>query len=166
MKKLRLYKKPSPLYVYRAEIFWTVLTLVYLLFIYSNSMRNGTASAQQSQWAFSVVEKVASVMGLETGLTEHLLRKAAHFGEYLILGLLLVKTAGAYHFYAVFQFRIALSAGFVMACGDECLQLFVDGRSGQFSDVLLDTCGILAGILLYLLLYNSISGRDGIRRHG
>lgn len=161
MKKLRLYKKPSPLYVYRSEIFWTVLTLAYLLFIYSNSMKNGTESAGQSRWALSLVERMAAMLGLETGLTEHLLRKAAHFGEYLVLGLLLVKTMGAYHFYAAYQFRIALALGFVMACGDECLQLFVEGRSGQFSDVLLDTCGILAGILLYLLLLNCLRLRTG-----
>lgn len=38
----------------------------------------------------------------------------------------------------------------MIASMDEMIQLFVDGRSGQISDVALDSIGALTGILLIL----------------
>lgn len=39
------------------------------------------------------------------------------------------------------------------ACTDEVHQLFVEGRSGKITDVLIDTCGAILGILGFLLLW-------------
>ena len=44
------------------------------------------------------------------------------------------------------------------AISDEIHQLFVPGRSGQVSDVLLDTLGAFTGIMIYKLIYNKIKG--------
>ena len=40
---------------------------------------------------------------------------------------------------------------FGYACSDEFHQLFVEGRSGQFKDVLIDTSGGIFGSLLAIL---------------
>lgn len=42
----------------------------------------------------------------------------------------------------------AAGFGFAVACADEAIQLTSDGRSAQFSDVLLDFAGFAAGMLL------------------
>ena len=47
---------------------------------------------------------------------------------------------------------LALLLGGTVGAVDEFLQLFSPGRSAQVSDILLDTLGVLAGILLCRLL--------------
>ena len=49
-------------------------------------------------------------------------------------------------------FLLALCSSFLYACTDELHQLFVSGRSGQFTDVLIDTLGALFGCLLLLMI--------------
>lgn len=134
---------------HKREVLWTVLTLLYLLFIYSNSMRPAAESSGQSQGLLKMIERVFPFAVHTLGLTEHVLRKMAHFGEYLILGLLLAQTAEAYGFLRVRQLWAVPLSGFLMASVDEGIQLFVDGRSGQFSDVLLDLCGVAAGLFVW-----------------
>ncbi len=75
-----------------------------------------------------------------------IVRKTAHFSLYAVLAvltLLLVKSYGA-----VWLLSGIISAAYCLlfAISDEVHQLFVDGRSGQVSDVFLDFCGALAGI--------------------
>ena len=41
---------------------------------------------------------------------------------------------------------------FLYACSDEIHQLFVPGRSGMFTDVLIDTGGAVTGMLVSMLL--------------
>ena len=76
-------------------------------------------------------------------------RKIAHITEYLILGLLM--------FNALKQFNIlnicyAIILCVLYSCTDEFHQLFINGRSGSFRDVLIDTIGILLGTYLYKIL--------------
>ena len=78
---------------------------------------------------------------------DHPVRKTAHAMEYAVLGLL---TAGAF-----IDRRTSIRAGILVpwciatayAASDEIHQLFVPGRSGQVSDVILDSAGVLAGLL-------------------
>jgi VanZ family protein len=42
--------------------------------------------------------------------------------------------------------------GGLYAASDEFHQLFVDGRAGMLSDVLLDTCGVAVGSLVLTFL--------------
>ena len=84
-------------------------------------------------------------------------RKCAHASEYAILGILLwlsiseiaEKKMGLY----------AFVTGTIYAASDEFHQLYVPGRSGQISDVILDASGILIGLLLIYIL------RTGIKRY-
>jgi len=85
------------------------------------------------------------VVGKEiTPLNNFMLRKAAHFTEYLILGFFLAKAlaSGASLRYA---FHYALLAGIIYAGLDEFHQYFVPGRAMLFCDVMLDSAGVLCG---------------------
>lgn len=134
------------------KIFWTVLTLLYLLLIYSNSMRTAPESTIQSRGFLGLIEKFFPFAVYNLGLTEHILRKMAHFGEYLVLGMLLAQTVRVYGFFQFRQFGMVLLSGFLMAAADEGIQLFVEGRSGQFSDVMLDLCGVAAGCFVWFVI--------------
>ena len=43
---------------------------------------------------------------------------------------------------------ISIGLAFIYACSDEIHQLFVGGRSGEFRDVLIDSCGAGFGIFV------------------
>lgn len=95
-------------------------------------------------WSESFMENLAAYF-------EHPIRKFAHFSEYACMGILVYviwiqwmdKGRKLYLFTIVWVF--------LSAAADEFHQLFVPGRYGSFADVLLDTCGGGAGILLCLL---------------
>lgn len=77
-------------------------------------------------------------------------RKAAHFTEYLILGILvffMFREFGIKNIYVMFLLC------FLYAYSDEFHQLFVLGRDGNFFDVILDTIGSITGILFFHKIY-------------
>ena len=90
-------------------------------------------------------------------------RKTAHALLYLVLGLLCM-TALLQHSLDM-KVRIAISlcisAGYAVT--DEIHQLFVPGRGSQFSDVCIDACGALIGILLVVSAHWLRSKRTGNR---
>ena len=93
---------------------------------------------------------LAVVQRLLPHMTDHVLRKCAHFAEYAVLGAL---TAAALRTSAHFSWPRALLPGPFAALCDETIQLFVPGRSGRIADVWLDTAGYLTGALLTLLIF-------------
>ena len=79
-------------------------------------------------------------LGTDLGTWDLVLRKVAHFGEYAVLGLLLVRAFG--------REPLAAAAGVAYAATDELHQQFVPGRHAAFRDVAIDSAGVLAGLLL------------------
>ena len=83
----------------------------------------------------------------------HIVRKSAHFCEYAVLSI-----AFALHLFVHQKSRryiiiwSTLMSG-AYAATDEYHQTFIPGRSGQFSDVLLDTTGAFVGVFCFVLLW-------------
>jgi VanZ family protein len=90
-------------------------------------------------WA-GVIFTISSVPSLDSGLGvwDTVLRKAAHVGEYAILGALLYR--------AVRREPTAVLLGSLYAVTDEVHQSFVAGRHGSPLDWLIDTAGVVAGV--------------------
>ena len=89
-------------------------------------------------------------------LIHHLFRKTCHLTEYAILALLcrraLRKTSG--NVSPAWNWReagFALAIVFLYASSDEIHQLFIPSRTGQFSDVVVDTSGGATALLLLWL---------------
>lgn len=80
-------------------------------------------------------------------------RKGAHFLVYLILGILLISFIEEYRVINYKSLLLAIFLAFLYACSDEVHQLFVNGRSGEARDVLLDTIGASVGCLIYYEFY-------------
>ena len=87
-------------------------------------------------------------------------RKLGHFSEYAVLGFF----AFAY-FSNIFQtgrekiqletsFFISFLFCFSYAVSDEFHQTFVIGRDGNFMDVLIDSEGVLFGIIISIILFS------------
>ena len=92
-------------------------------------------------WA-AVIFTISAVPSLDSGLGvwDTLLRKLGHVGEYAVLGALLYR--------AVRREPAAVFLGSLYAVTDEVHQSFVTGRHGSPVDWLIDTVGVVAGVLL------------------
>ena len=120
--------------------------------------------------AMSVSEQLAIIENLSWPI-----RKTAHASEYACLAISLVITCWQIHAWRcdhtpckhALATRI-MRTGFVAfalsvfyACTDETHQLFIDGRAGQFTDVLVDASGAAVGCLLCcLLMYAFLKRRE------
>ena len=131
------------------------LVVLTLLFIWGNSMLPGALSGQESRFVYSIIQPIAAP--IERLLTEHgfsvdpdhLVRKTAHFTEYLMLGIwlsVLLRRDGRASF--------LLTAGLCLGAAllDEGIQMFAMDRGPSFADVALDFCGALVGIGIAALL--------------
>lgn len=78
---------------------------------------------------------------------EHPLRKAAHFAEYAVMGVLVYSILYCLVEKHKRRFWLCLLWVFLSAAADELHQYFVPGRWGSLADVLLDTCGGATGAL-------------------
>ena len=84
-----------------------------------------------------------------------IVRKGAHFAEYALLGAALLGHVLAWRARRGLRRprTLAFGVGALYALSDELHQLFVPDRSGELTDVLLDSAGVALGVaLLWLLL--------------
>lgn len=135
----------------RKRVVWSILLVCYVGFVFGNSLTPAVESSVQSMSVLELVTGVLSAAGLgNVGVTEHLIRKMAHFGEYTVLGMLLVQWLSLYRLPRVTRWQLHGMMGFLIPFVDETLQLFTEGRSGQISDVWLDCSGVLFGTAVFL----------------
>lgn len=126
-----------------------LLAALAMALIWGNSMVPGTGSSSLSLTVTEAVRSALAALGLPSAwVTNLLVRKAAHVTEYLVLGVLTSQALDPRR--ATARDLIALSVVICVlgASIDETIQLFVPGRSGQVADVLIDSCGIVAGVVL------------------
>ena len=81
-----------------------------------------------------------------------LIRKLAHMAEYAALAVPVWLFLSTFDLKKLCCDLAALGAAALYAGSDEIHQLFVEGRSGQFSDVLVDTFGAALGIVFIVLV--------------
>ena len=134
----------------------SILILLNLALIWGNSMLTGISSEAVSGGVLALLGRFLPVLLTEAGHT--LLRKAAHFSEFALLGLLycgrhrLVKGEAPVHL---------MGFGLAVACIDETIQIFTPGRASSLIDVWIDASGFALGLLLIVIFYtisNKIKG--------
>lgn len=98
---------------------------------------------------------IPSQLSLYIERSEFFIRKLAHFSEYAALGLSLILPLCAFYSGSFKKKTLFLTSWIICiayAASDELHQFFSPGRSPQIRDVVIDSFGALAGILLGLLL--------------
>ena len=149
----------------RDRRFWMlVLTAVFVVFIFANSLQNGDASSGMSGRVVGLLQELADSLALPWKISEHLVRKTAHFLEYSGLGILLAGTLRAFTARMSPSVFAPLFVGLLVPVADEFLQTFVPGRSGMVRDVALDFSGVLFGFwLTAAVLYGARAWRRAQR---
>ena len=131
---------------------WILLAvLLVLVFIWGNSTLPATVSSRESEWVLELLSPLFDLLG-RLGVTadpSFLVRKMAHFAEYMVLGvmmcLLFLRDDLTPRLYMT-AMACAVAAGI-----DETIQKFSEGRGPGLRDVLLDFVGSMTGITLLSL---------------
>ena len=139
-------------------LIYILIIPAYLLTIYLLSHQTGQTSNEISEGIIRrIIGKLFDITGKELthdmlDTINYLSRKFLHFTEYIILAML---------FYGLFknlplsiQKRLVFSVlpAVIYSVSDEFHQLFVPNRTGQISDIIIDSSGALIGALLMYLL--------------
>ena len=127
-----------------------VLLMCNLLFIWGNSLMDAELSGSFSQWLRDLLGMAAGEL---PGQSDGVLRKLAHFAEFCSLGFLLSWLLAMRKERKQAFVLPAAALGCLVACVDEMLQHFSPGRAPRFTDVAIDTAGVLVGIGLLSLGY-------------
>ena len=130
--------------------------VLLLAFIWGNSLLPGEISQAFSDWVKKILSFLLSGGSSGSGGGSGILRKIAHFTEFAALGALLCWRAGMLNK----QKHLPFLWGAAVACIDEGIQLFSPGRAARMTDVLLDSAGVLTGLLLLTVGYNIIKKKN------
>ncbi|MFL0164054.1 VanZ family protein [Candidatus Clostridium helianthi] len=133
----------------RKIIYWFLL-IVWMIGIFIMSNQPAQISDSQSEGVINILSAIGINMnGIFGQFTNFIVRKCAHFLEYMVLSLL---AFNVFRLYFNIRRVIFLTVVFVFfyACSDEIHQLFVLGREGAFRDVIIDTVGGITLILINL----------------
>ncbi len=136
----------------RLRLLLRLMLIATLCFIWSNSLvgKEGSASLSRTVTAW--------LNGIGIPVTEHFVRKSAHFCEFGLLGCELMLLFWLRSGVCFQNLCNAAFAALLSAVTDETIQIF-SGRGSQVLDVVLDFSGALTGILLVSLLIPLIEKR-------
>ena len=145
----------TSLWVTAGRVIFTLALIGCIAFIFSNSMKIASVSTVSSGRVLTLLQAALRRLGhpaLAQRLTDHIVRKLAHFCEYMLEGFLLMLCMRVYSRHPLRHITVPMLGGVLPALTDETIQLFSDGRSGQVTDVWLDSAGAMTGILAALVL--------------
>ena len=129
-----------------------VLALLCVIFIFSNSLKDSTESAEQSSSVYELVNSVTSLFGFT--ISHALVRNLAHLAEFALLGIFTALISAAVFGYSHSSTKLQAAKKLIPAAAlciaisivDELLQFSSVGRAPQISDALLDVLGAIIGI--------------------
>ena len=141
-------EKTSPLLIVFRVLF-TAALIGCILFIFHNSLETGAESSARSQAVMQMVNSFLAKLHLGP-LSEHLIRKLAHFSEFALEGFLLMLCIRVYTRHFVRHMSTALM--------DETIQLRSVSRTSSVVDVWIDMSGVVAGLLAALIILLIVRG--------
>ena len=129
-----------------------IIFITTLVFIFQNSLQPAAESSQKSENVMNSVKPLFEFFLGRGYVTEHIVRKTAHFIEFMVLGaelmLLAILSLNKLRFQNLIN---CLFSGLAIAVTDESLQMLTD-RGPLVQDILLDFCGVFTGVLIVLLI--------------
>ena len=114
-----------------------------MIIIFWLSSRTADESAAQSG---RILQMLIGIFG-DNMFTQFIVRKAAHFSEFA--GLAFLFNIAFFQTCKRKMPLVSIALTSLYAATDEFHQLFVPGRSCQFSDWAIDTCGAAVGTLIF-----------------
>lgn len=134
------------------KIIKTLLFLIWLILIYLLSAETGDQSGSLSDGILLSIAKLLKISDTKAFVDTFgfFIRKLAHFSEYFILYILTYECFKEYNCPKLIVVSVLFCV--LYASFDEFHQLFVDGRCGQLSDVMIDSSGSIVSCFLWRLV--------------
>ena len=137
-----------------------VLLVLQMWIIFGFSGQDGETSGTISRRITETITKnIKSIQNLEKAekekvlkQIEHFIRKLAHFSLYTVVGFLLMSLLSTYKFKQKNRIYISFGIGLMYAISDEIHQSFIPERTPMISDVCIDTCGVITGIIILIVI--------------
>lgn len=130
----------------------TILMILWMFLIFLMSSFDATESSNQSNFIVDIIANIFKIENIE--LLSFIIRKLAHFTEYLILGFLTINMLNKNDISKKYLLSILICI--IYATSDEIHQILVPGRACQIRDVLIDSIGSITGVYLYKLINTKI----------
>lgn len=142
------------------RIIFAILTIATFVTIFIFSNQNGDKSGSTSR---GFTRKIIEILQIDKNLNESekeeliensqfIIRKLAHFTIYTIAGINIYGFANTYNIKKKNKVLGALIVGFIYAISDEIHQMFTGDRTPAVRDIIIDSCGVLFGIFIFLIL--------------
>ena len=138
-----------------------ILALLCVIFIFSNSLKDGAESSEQSSSVYELVNDVTDALGFKNHVSHALVRNLAHIAEFALLGVFLSLALALLlrvdRSYSPLRTVLKLLPAAIICTGvaiiDEFIQFGSEGRAPQVSDALLDVLGTLIGISVFFAAF-------------
>ena len=124
-----------------------ILVIIWMIVIFMMSSFDANTSSNQSNFIVDIIVNIFNIRNID--ILSFIVRKLAHFTEYLILGILVYNLIHSYNKKVIVGIVICI----LYAVSDEIHQLFVPGRSGEIRDVLIDSMGSIVGSYIYYFIF-------------
>ncbi len=143
------------------RIITTVMTIAVMAMIYcfsaEDAEQSDRTSGRFSDAAIRMIYPEYDRMTPERrqaiyNTVQHAVRKSAHFSEYLLLGVMIRMCLKSWFGGRKWLLTAAWAIGTGYAVTDEFHQILTDGRNGGWTDVLIDSGGIMTGVLIAWLI--------------
>lgn len=136
----------------RRKILRFALLIIWTVFIFYMSNQNGEVSTGQSNFFVDILRSAGiDISDSIKEIITLIIRKGAHFSEYLILYILFYRIIIMYVDVSKTKYLGVLFV-FLYACTDELHQLFIPGRTAAFKDVIIDTSGGCVGFIILSII--------------
>lgn len=138
--------------MFRKSVLW-ILTILWMLLIFSFSAQTATESSEVSQSVtVSIIKRLPVIRSMSPDeqdsiakMVHNTVRKIAHFTIYAVLGVLVFLLLQSYDISLKQCFLWTILICFLYAVSDEIHQLFSAGRGCRVFDMFLDTVGAAVG---------------------
>lgn len=143
----------------KKEIFLDIIIILcWMGIVFTFSSQVGKTSSGLSR---TIASKVVDISHKDGEITakerttlinkyNYTIRKMAHYTIYLIGGITIISFIRILTNKKWLASLLTIVIGFIYASSDELHQYFVSGRDARFTDVLIDTAGVITGVVLYL----------------
>lgn len=137
-----------------------ILLIAIFTTIFDFSSQDGEKSGSLSREITEVVTKdIKSIQKLEKNAKEealkkieHIIRKIAHFSIYMLVGILMMSLMYTYKLEQFKKIGVSFVVGLLYAISDEIHQSFIPDRSPLVGDVCIDSCGVIVGIGIVVIV--------------
>ena len=143
-------QKTSP-WLIAFRVIFTFALIACIAFIFRNSLETGAQSSVRSQELMALLNELLGKVHLGP-LSEHTIRKLAHFAEFTMEGFLLMLCLRVYTAHFVRHMSWPLLGGMTTALMDETIQRFIPNRTSSVTDVWIDMAGVVCGLFVALII--------------